>query len=138
MKLYNLKVKVITGFRDDQFMTISAEEAHKAYYLFMKPEARAVFSNGVALIGKSIQGIEPDYHSTMGWNNTHKLDSDDWNELDSKGISNSMRNLLEKASLTARLVSDKPELLQIPLSEITGTEQKSITSGLANKFTIRN
>ena len=118
MKLSNLKVKVITGFRDDQFMTISGEEVHKAYYLFMKPEARAVFSNGVALIGKNIQGIEPDYNATMGWNASHKMDSDDWNQINDNRISDDMKSLLSRASDMAKLISQKPELLQVDISEI--------------------
>ena len=73
----DLKIKIITGFRKDQYYTIDAEEAHKAYYLFLNPEERGVFNNGVAMIGKNVQGIEPDYHATMGWNSTHTLDSDD-------------------------------------------------------------
>ena len=82
----NLKIKIITGFRDEQYYIIEAEEAHKAYYLFNDPEARTTFKNGVALIGKNIQGIEPAYNETMGWNTTHKLDNDDWIEMRQKGI----------------------------------------------------
>ena len=43
----DLKIKIITGFRKDQYYTIDAEEAHKAYYLFLNPEERGVFNNGV-------------------------------------------------------------------------------------------
>jgi len=110
-------IKVITGFRDDQFMIIEDEEAHKAYFLFNNPEARTVFDNGVAIIGKNIQGIEPAYNETMGWNPTHKLDDDDWNDIHKKGIDSILRNVLYEAKQVAYLAEKNPELLKLPLSE---------------------
>lgn len=111
----NLKIKVITGFRQDQYYTINYDEAHKAYYLFLHPEERGVFDNGVALIGKNIQGIEPDYNATMGWNETHELNSDDWNEIRGKGIDTSLRDILFSAKQIAQF---QPEKISQPLSEI--------------------
>lgn len=113
-----LKIKVITGFREDQQYTIDGDEAHKAYYLFLNPEMRGVFKNGVALVGKNIQGIEPDYNATMGWNISHRLESDDWNELNEKGITNSMRDLLGKAKEVAYAIPNNQKLLNIPLGSI--------------------
>lgn len=112
-----MKIKVITGFRDDQYYTIDAEEAHMAYRLFENPEERAIFANGVALIGKNIQGIEPNWQATMGWNETHKLDNDDWNEIRSKKLDTELRDLLQKAKEVAYLSSEQPELLHKKLSE---------------------
>lgn len=111
MKKY---IKVITGYRQDQHYTIDAEEAHKAYYLFMNPEMRGVFNNGVALIGRDIRSIEPDYHATMGWNSTHYLDSDDWNELNSKGVVRKLRTVVSNAQLVAK---NNPELINISLTD---------------------
>lgn len=99
----NLKVKVITGFRKEQHYTIDAEEAHRAYYLFLNPEERGIFSNGVALVGKNIQGIEPDYHTTMGWNQTHTLDGNDWNDIRRRGIDRELRDKLYAANQVAKL-----------------------------------
>ncbi len=112
-----MKIKIITGFRDDQYYTIDAEEAHMAYRLFQNPEERAIFENGVALIGKNIQGIEPDYNATMGWNSTHRLDGDDWNEIRSKKVDVEVREVLQKAKEAAYLSEQRPELLQKKLSE---------------------
>jgi len=110
-------IKIITGFREDQFTIIEDEEAHKAYYLFNNPEARTIFNNGVALIGKNIQGIEPAYNETMGWNPTHRLDSDDWNDLRNRGVDNRLRNVLSSAKEIASLAEGRKDLLLKPLSE---------------------
>lgn len=112
-----MKIKIITGFRNEQYYIIDAEEAHKAYYLFNNPEARTTFDNGVALIGKNIQGIEPAYNETMGWNPTHKLDDYDWEEIRTKGIDNKLRDVLSEAKSISYLAEQKPELLKISLSE---------------------
>jgi hypothetical protein len=114
-----LKVKIITGFRADQHYTIDADEAHKAYYLFRNPEERGVFNNGVALIGKNIQGIEPDFHAMMGWNPTHFLDSNDYNELRGKGIDVEIRDTLANAKLLADRITpqNKMRILNAPLEK---------------------
>lgn len=114
----NLKIKVITGFREEQYYVIDGNESHKAYYLFMNPEERGVFKNGVALIGKNIQGIEPAWNETMGWNPTHKLDDDDWNDIHRNGIKVKMRELLSESKRVMPLIEKNKALLQINLEEI--------------------
>ena len=110
-------IKIKTGFREDQFVVIENEEAHKAQYLFLHPEERAIFNNGVALIGKNIQEINPAWNEIMEWNPTHELDDDDWNEIRSKGIDKKMRDLLAEAKEVAYFAEQNPELLNKPLSE---------------------
>lgn len=116
----NLKIKIITGFRNEQYYIIDGDEAHKAYYLFNNPEARTTFSNGVALIGKNIQGIEPAYNETMGWNTTHKLEDDDWNEIRTKGIDKKLRDVLALAKEISLLAEGNSELLKKTLTENQG------------------
>lgn len=113
-------IKLITGYRDDQYVLIPTEELHKAYYLFNNPEARTIFSNGVAIVGKSIQGIEPAWNEIMGWNPTHKLDGADWNEIKSSGKAKRMNNLLSEAKNLAVMLQngDDKNLLNKPLSEV--------------------
>lgn len=111
-------LKLITGFRDDQFVSVPMQEAHKAYFLFRNPEQRGVFENGVALVGSSIKEIHPDYNATMGWNPDHKLNADDYNEINSNGIGQKMSLLIEKAKEISDIVIEKPELLRIKLGEI--------------------
>ena len=111
----NLKIKLITGFRPDQSITIDAEEAHKAYFLFFHPDKRGIFNNGVALIGTDIRQVVPNFQATMGWNETHQLDSDDWNEIRAAGIDRQLRDILYEAKQIAQL--GKLELINLPLSE---------------------
>jgi hypothetical protein len=96
----------------------------------MNPEKRGIFKNGVALQGSLIHGIEPDYHATMGWNETHILDSDDWNQLNSKGIAKEMNLLLSKAKDVVREYQNNPEIFALPLSKI---EIKKLESGIDTK-----
>lgn len=119
-------IKIITGFREDQQMSIPMQEAHKAYYLFLHPEERGVFSNGLALIGKNIQEIKPDWNSTMGWNTTHELDEFDFNEMRKEGVEDKMRTLLEKAKDVAKLAFNNPSLINDKLQdclELLSTEE---------------
>ena len=133
------KIKIITGFRKDQSYTIDADEAHKAYHLFFNTDTRTVFKNGVALIGSEIKGIEPDYHETMGWNPTHNLDSDDWNQIHNQGISRKMQWILATAQEIAKisdaqdfntslfeLVEKKYPQLEAPTSQKRSGKMKQI------------
>lgn len=110
-----MKIKIKTGYREDQYYTIDAEEAHKAYFLFLNPEKRGVFSNGVAVIGSDIRGIEPDWNATLGYNPTYKLDYEDWNDLRRKGTDRELREVLETAKQVAQLGDMR--LITLPLSE---------------------
>lgn len=137
-------IKIITGFREEQYYIIEDYEAHKAYYLFNNPEARTIFENGVALIGKNIQGIEPAWNETMGWNPTHTLDDDDWNDIRKHRVDTKLRNILEEGKKIAQLAEKNPQLLKMTLDEIGNNiepelenkEVSKLTEGLANKFKI--
>jgi hypothetical protein len=108
-----MKIKMITGFRKEQAYSIDEEEAMKAYYLFENPEKRAIFKNGLAIIGQDIRAIEPDWHGTMGWNPDHKLTTDDWNEIRSSGVERKMKELMAELPQIARL----PNAVNMTLSE---------------------
>ena len=114
----NLKIKIVCGFREDQTYTVESEEAHKAYYLFLNPDRRGIFNNGLGIIGRDIQRIEPDYIATMGWNKNHRLETDDWNEINKLGIERKFRDMLNKAKDVAYLIQKKPDLLAHKLSTI--------------------
>lgn len=111
-----MRVKMIVGFRRDQEHSVDIEEAHKAYYLFLHPEERGVFSDGLAIKGSQIDEIVPDWQGTMGWNPTHTLDSDDWNEIRGEGIDRRIRKALTFAKNVAQL--GKTEDLNIPLTQL--------------------
>ena len=110
-----MRIKIIGGFRKDQEYSISSEEAHKAYYLFLHPDERGIFEDGLAIKGDQIQEIVPDYNGTMGWNPTHILDSDDWNEIRRRGVDRGLRDLLYHAKQIATLPNPR---INMPLSEI--------------------
>jgi hypothetical protein len=128
--------KIFTGY--DSFFTISSDELHKAYYLYLHPEKRTIFKNGNAIEGSMIKRIEPDYHSMLGYNPSHKLDGDDWNEIKSNELVSLGRVYMQKATDVAKLIDKEPDLWNLPLGEI---ETKKIGGGfdddidsLANKF----
>lgn len=122
----NLKVKIIVGFRRDQEHSIPAEEAHKAYYLFLNPEARSVFSNGLAIKGSQIEEIVPDYVGSMDWNAAHVIDSDDWNEIRASGIDVKLRMLINTAKEVAQ-VGDLKDL-NVPLTELVRSKYTEIAT----------
>lgn len=111
-----MKFKIITGFRAEQHFIIDADEVHKAYYLFLNPEKRTIFSNGVAMIGQDIRGIEPAWNETMGWNPSHKLDGDDWNEIRQKGIDRKAEEIQQKAKQLAH--SKDHSIFALPMSAV--------------------
>lgn len=135
-------IKIITGFRDDQFMIIDAEEAHKAYYLFLHPEERAIFGNGVALIGKNIQEIVPAWNETMGWNPSHKLENNDWNEIRSKGVDKKLNGVLQLAKEVSYTMENDRTLGNKKLSELERKpsgemlEISEMTKMLLNKISV--
>lgn len=110
-------IKVVTGFREDQQYTIPMQEAHKAYYLFTHPDSRGVFDNGVALVGKNIQEIKPDWNMTLGYNPDYKMTEDDWNDIRGKKIDSNMRNLLEKAKVVATLMEEDKSIGKLQLKD---------------------
>lgn len=111
----NYKIKIVVGFRPDQIISISLEEAHKGYHLFNHPNERGTFENGFAIRGVDIQRIEPDYNGTMGWNPDHVLDSYDWVEIRKLGVDRKLRELMQQASDISK--SQNPSF-HLPLSEV--------------------
>ncbi len=80
---------------------------------------RGVFSNGLAICGKEIQRIEPDYNATMGWNPGYVMNGADWEEVRASKIDRQLRDAMSMANEVART---NPELLSKPLSEILSLE----------------
>lgn len=97
------KIKILTGKYSTQYTIIPAAEAHIAYYLFANPEKRWIFSNGKAILGEDIRGIEPAYHETMGWNPQYQLNAYDMNELEQKGVTRLFRQILPSAKKVSEL-----------------------------------
>lgn len=111
-------IKIITGFGEDQKYSVELDEAHKAYYLFRNPEKRGVFSNGVALLGRTIQAIQPDWHAIMGWNPTHKMTTEDWAELETTGVKEKVYRIMRRADNLVMDIETDPSLLSLPLNQV--------------------
>lgn len=138
-------IKVRVGYRSDQYYVIPDEEAHVAYYLFAHQESRAVFSNGIAIRGEDIIGIEPAWNESLGWNPTHQLDGDDWNHIRGSGLEQKMRRRLETAKLVASKIT--PQDFRTPLPQLssklgissgnrtynTGSSMKELLAGKLSK-----
>lgn len=131
-------IKLKMWGNDDDFVVIENSEAHKAYYLFNHPEARSVFKNGSAVIGKNIRLIEPALNEIMGWNPTYKPQGEDWNEL--RVIDAKIRAIMALGAQVATLANNNPKLLEQKLSEtihLLPEENKQLSEGvnlLANKM----
>lgn len=101
----NLKAKIITKrFGKEYEYAIDMDEAHKAWYLFFNPTARAVFNKGtLGLRGEDVVSVLIAPVDSMGWNPTHKMDEDDWNEVRRKGVDRELRDALASANQIARV-----------------------------------
>lgn len=130
MKYY---IKIICGYRPDQEYTVPLQEAHKAYYLFRNPDKQGIFTNGIAIKGSMIQSIKPDWHTTMGWNETHQLNSDDWVELKDIGVEDKMKKLMYDAKKVADLGIEQH--IKLKLQDVIKLlpEQKLINPSVENE-----
>ena len=79
-----LHYKVIWGFDEERSTDIGESELIKALYA-MSTKSK-VYLGDILLDGKYIIAIKENYQKTMGWNPTHEMDSDDWNQLKTEGI----------------------------------------------------
>ena len=128
------KIKIISGFRRDQEISIDASEAHKAYYLFFNPEKSACFNNGVCLVGADVRAIKPDYNGTMGWNPTYVLTNDDWNELRNNGVERKMKKVLSLGKEVGGWGGLLDEKLSIASKKLGLYGQKEIKSAYAGEL----
>lgn len=131
-----MRIKMIVGFRRDQEHSVDVDEAHKAYYLFLHPEERGVFSDGLAIKGSQIDEIVPDWQGTMGWNPTHTLDSDDWNEIRGAKVDKKIRKALAFAKNVAQL--GRVEDLGVPLSELAKGKYAELMDSSAKLLELGN
>jgi hypothetical protein len=110
--------KVMRGFNQDDYIPITESELKKAIYAHITG-TNVAFEMG-SITGTHISAVVPDFHRTLGWNPSHKLDSDDWNDIRGRGLENTMRNLIAEAKQTVqdviasgdkRLLSDEQRKL---------------------------
>lgn len=132
MQTSKYKIKIVCGYRKEQEFTIDANEAHKAYYLFNNPDKRGTFNNGLAIKGSDIQRIEPDYNATMGYNHTHVLTGDDYNELRREGVISKLAEIMAGAKAVAH-TCELPELA-MPLKTLLRGKYEAITARTGSTY----
>jgi len=127
-----LKIKLILGFRQDQEHSIDANEAHKAYYLFLNPQERGIFNNGLAVNGSDIKSIVPDYQGSMGWNPNHLLNEDDMVEIRKEGVDSALRKMMASAKDIAQVCSSAQ--LSLPLENLIEEKGRTLVSGAVSSL----
>lgn len=129
--------KIIYGYNESDYITITENELPKAIWLFKQGTNRAVFENG-AVRGQDIMRIVPDWHSVMGWNKGWKMTPDEFNDI--KHLEKPYKDTYAKAELiSARAIQEnKIELLEKPMDEVDLPEKNpQISNGvktLLDKF----
>lgn len=115
--------KVKLGYGKSEYISVGERDAEVAMYAFLNPTARVVLS-GKPVRGQDIITIEEDWHREMGWNPTHQLQGEDWNELKSKGVTEKYAGAMEviKNRVKYFVESGKLELLG------TGVEVHGVTA----------
>lgn len=135
------KFKIVYGYGEDDYITISGNELHKAIALFMEKNGRAVFENG-AIRGQDIMRIEPDWHAVKNWNKSWKMTPDDYEDI--KPLEADYRETRKKAEDIAKFAINNNQrfLLSIPATEayskipqIKQTEENKL---LTDVFNVKN
>lgn len=111
-----MKYFKVVYWNDTDFIPIEGNELHKAFALSLDQDGRGLFTGGM-IQGKDIKRIIPDWHREFGWNPTHKLDDQDWNEI--KVIEKDYQHVLEKGKIIAEyaLKENRRDLLSMPAKE---------------------
>ncbi len=127
-------------FRDKDFtnyLPIDETELEKALVAFRLGKS-AIFKSGAL---EKLGDIVPDYHRTMGWNPTHRLDDDDWADMRSKGVDKKLTFLVEavKNKIDYLIETKQEHLLGKDVPVVIPEKTKELSSAtalLASKFKI--
>lgn len=108
--------KIVTGYREDEFIGIDENELPKAQFLFLEGSGRGLFSGG-AVRGQDIIRIVPDWHKVMGWNQGYKMTTSEYNDV--KHLERGYRETYNDAKkiVTHVLSTGEKELLNKPIGE---------------------
>lgn len=113
----NYYYKIQFGYGKDDYLTITQDELHKAFALFVTGKGRGVF-NGGAVRGQDILRIVPDWHTAMGWNKTHQMDTFDYEAIEPK--KSRYQLIYDKAKQYAYYLikNNKEDLLSVPFPDV--------------------
>jgi len=108
--------KIVTGFGDKDYFRIGKDEVARAYYCFLT-DGQMITAEGVALRGRNILRIEPNWNEVMGYNRDHKISGEDFLDIGSKRQEHS-RLIMNKAKEIAKEVLEggSQELLKQELN----------------------
>jgi hypothetical protein len=127
--------RVYTGFTE--YIPIDSTEMEKAMHAFITGSP-VVFENGAT---SRIDRILPDFHRAMGWNPSHRLDTDDQNQLRSTGTEGRYWSAIGKAKEKIQyLLETKQEHLigkNVPMSKLMPAQDprvKKLTAETASKM----
>lgn len=106
MKYY----KIVYGYGQEEYISITANKLPKAIALFMQGSGRTTFNTG-AIRGQDIMRIVPDYHKALGWNKGYKITAEDSREI--APLEKEYDKTYDKAKLIAEysIKQNTPEIL---------------------------
>ncbi len=134
-----IKYKILQGYEHTRDVTINEDELERAFGLFLL-SGRWIFSGG-AVDGKNIQTIVLDEHTTMGWNKEYKLNADDTENMNSKGVLVKSRNKIARTQERVKyLISTKQEHLigkNVNLPALENNKVSEVTKSLADEMKLR-
>lgn len=114
--------KIITGYNEQQFFRIEADELHKAYFVFMNENSRTIFKNGRTLLHRELLKIEPDVNYVMGWLPDYKLAGEDFKIIEENTICKKMEYDTRLARDVAYKITS-PQQLNMPMYEVAQSLQ---------------
>jgi len=119
--------KIVTGFGDKDYFRIEKKELARAYHCFLT-DGQMITEEGIALRGRNIMRIEPNWNEVMGYNRDYKLTSEDYIEIGevrqtySKAIMSKARDIAREVIENGNQKLLKQEL-DVPLVEESFTKK---------------
>ena len=91
--------KIVTGFGAGEYTEIDREDVARAYHCFLT-EGKMITKSGVALRGRNIMRIEPNWNGIMNWNDGYKPTANDLASIPKKN-KNLAFNIMSSAKAIA-------------------------------------
>ena len=110
--------KIVTGFDASEYFEIDTEELARAYHCFLS-DGKMITKNGIALRGKNILRIEPNWNALMGWNKGYKPTAYDMTFIPKTKKDNAFKiMLLSKKRAATALQENNTQLLTLKETDL--------------------